>query len=211
MDRLAIAALTGGFLAILVFIHFFVDWIFQSHDEAMVKHNNWKVRAKHCAIYTFPFIVFLYWCDLSSSQLLIAAAILFFSHFIEDTYYPVLLWAKYIRRPPEMQWRISGIHGKLLLIGPKIFVGPFPQRRDTPIGEPETWRDKVFSECGKEYSAGFRDDCNRRALNKAQRELDHRGFKEFIDGTMGKVLMIAIDQIIHISFLIPIALMLVYK
>ena len=33
-------ALMGGLFAVLAFIHFFVDWIFQSHAEAMVKHNN---------------------------------------------------------------------------------------------------------------------------------------------------------------------------
>ena len=28
--------------------------------------------------------------------------ILFVSHFVEDTYIPVILWAKWIRRPPQM-------------------------------------------------------------------------------------------------------------
>ena len=36
-----------------------------------------------------------------------AQAILFFSHFIEDTYIPVYLWAKYIRRIPNI--RLDGI------------------------------------------------------------------------------------------------------
>ena len=50
----------GSFFALLTFIHFFSDWIFQTHSEAMIKHNNWKIRAKHCLIYTFIFIPFLY-------------------------------------------------------------------------------------------------------------------------------------------------------
>ena len=61
--------LLAGFLAILTFIHFVVDWIFQSHAEAMVKHNNPKVRAKHCAIYTagfVPLLLFFIWAGALS-------------------------------------------------------------------------------------------------------------------------------------------------
>ena len=94
----------GGLLSVLTFIHFFIDWIFQTHAEAMVKHNNLRVRAKHCAIYTSPFIPLLWWLHVPTTNIVICAAILFFSHLAEDTYIPIVLWARYIRRVPSMQW-----------------------------------------------------------------------------------------------------------
>jgi hypothetical protein len=152
-------ALMGGLLSILVFIHFFVDWIFQSHAEAMAKHNNPKIRAKHCAIYTAGFIPLFLFCDFSWLEWLVALNILFWSHFGEDTYVPVYLWAKYIRKPPEMctpSKTVSTIDGYIYIAAP----------------DPK------------------------------------KGFVEFIGTPMGKILMIAIDQIIHIAFLLPIAWMI---
>lgn len=151
-------ALMGGLLSILVFIHFFVDWIFQSHAEAMVKHNNPKIRAKHCLIYTVGFVPFMALFHFSWLEWLIALNILFWSHFGEDTYVPVFLWAKYIRRPPEMTEprKQTGVDGYVTVLPP----------------DPKA------------------------------------GFVDFIQTPMGKILMIAIDQIIHICFLLPIAWML---
>ncbi len=148
-------ALTGGLFSILVFIHFFVDWIFQSHAEAMVKHNNPKVRAKHCLIYTIGFVPFMALFHLSWMEWLFALNLLFWSHFIEDTYFPVYLWAKYIRKPPEM-----------------------------------------FKPITVTYTDGY---------TKVLPPSTRTGFLEFINTPMGKILMIAIDQIIHIAFLFPIA------
>lgn len=151
--------LGGGLFAILTFIHFFVDWIFQSHAEAMVKHNNAKVRAKHCAIYTAGFVPLLLFClvagALTGWQFLLSIAILFVSHFCEDTYLPVYWWAKYIRRPPEMTEPLkvpTNIDGYVNVLPP----------------DPKA------------------------------------GFIQFIQTPLGKILMIAIDQIIHITFLLPI-------
>jgi hypothetical protein len=151
-------ALTGGILAILVFIHFFVDWIFQSHAEAMVKHNTPRVRAKHCFIYTLGFAPILMLFHLTSFELFFALNLLFWSHFAEDTYLPVYLWAKYIRKPPEMTEprKVVGTDGYVSVLPP----------------DPKA------------------------------------GFVEFVQTPMGKILMIAIDQIIHIAFLIPIAWMM---
>lgn len=151
-------ALLGGLLSVLVFIHFFVDWIFQSHSEAMVKHNNPKIRAKHCLIYTTGFVPLFLIADFSMWEWLFALNLLFWSHFGEDTYLPVYLWAKYIRRPPEMT-----------------------EPRKQSLG------DGYISILPPDPKAGF---------------------VEFIQTTMGKILMIAIDQIIHIVFLVPIAWML---
>ena len=151
-------ALMGGIFAILVFIHFFVDWIFQSHSEAMVKHNNPKIRAKHCLIYTFGFVPLFLFCHFSLFDWLVALNLLFWSHFCEDTYVPVYLWAKYIRRPPEMTEprKQVGVDGYVSVLPP----------------DPKA------------------------------------GFVDFIQTAMGKILMIAIDQIIHILFLLPIAWMI---
>ncbi len=151
-------ALTGGLLAILVFVHFFVDWIFQSHSEAMVKHNNPKIRAKHCLIYTAGFVPFMWLFNFTWLEWLIGLNILFWSHFFEDTYLPVYLWAKYVRRPPEMTEprKQSGVDGYVSVLPP----------------DPKA------------------------------------GFVEFVQTPMGKILMIAVDQIIHIAFLFPIAWMM---
>ncbi len=151
-------ALMGGLLAVLVFIHFFVDWIFQSHAEAMVKHNNPKIRAKHCLIYTLGFVPIMWVFNFSPIEWLIGLNLLFWSHFAEDTYLPVYLWAKYVRRPPEMTEprKIVGIDGYVQVTPP----------------DPKA------------------------------------GFVEFVQTPMGKILMIAIDQIIHIAFLFPIAWMM---
>ena len=153
-----IIALLGGLFAVLAFIHFAVDWIFQSHAEAMVKHNNWKVRAKHCAIYTAGFVPLLWLAGFSFWEWMIALNILFWSHSCEDTYLPVYLWAKWIRRPPEMTEprKSVGVDGYVTVLPP----------------DPKA------------------------------------GFVEFVQTPLGKILMIAIDQIIHLAFLFPIAWML---
>lgn len=147
-------ALGGGLFAVLAFVHFFVDWIFQSHAEAMVKHNNPKVRAKHCLIYTLGFLPLFYFFDFTWWEWLVGANVLFWSHFYLDTYHGVYLWAKHIRRPPEMiePMKIVGLDGY-------ISVMPADARK---------------------------------------------GFVQFVQTPLGKILMIAIDQISHLSFLLVI-------
>ena len=162
-------AIAGGLFAVLAFVHFFVDWIFQSHSEAMVKHNRPWIRAKHCAIYTLGFAPLFWAFGLYWWEWLVAANILFWSHFYEDTYTPVFLWAKYIRKPPEMT---------------------NPRKADMVLQEQE---DGSF----KPHQAVLPPD-------------PKAGFVEFIQTPMGKILMIAIDQIIHNAFLIPIAWMMMH-
>lgn len=139
--------LGGGLFAILVFIHLFVDFVCQTHFEAMNKHNNPSIRARHCFIYGAGFVpILIYLCSLgalSKLEYFASLAILFLSHFAEDSYVPVVLWAKYIRRPPEM-------------------------------------------------------------INASS---DKEGFIQFVSAPLGKILMIAIDQIIHFAFLFPIVWM----
>lgn len=155
-----LAAIGGGLFAVLSFIHFFVDWIFQSHAEAMVKHNNPLVRAKHCAIYTLGFVPLFLVFGFEWWQWLLSLNILFWSHFCEDTYLPVFFWAKYIRRPPEMTEprKSVGVDGYVTVLPPDAKAG----------------------------------------------------FVEFIQTPLGKILMIAIDQIIHLFFLFPIVLIILF-
>jgi Protein of unknown function (DUF3307). len=157
MDTVSKIALAGGLFAVFAFIHFFVDWIFQSHAAAMVKHNNAKVRAKHCLIYTLGFVPIMYFLHFNAWQWVVGLNILFWSHFYEDTYIPVYLWAKFIRRPPEMTEPSKSTN----LDGYTSVLPPDPQK----------------------------------------------GFLQFIQTPLGKILMIAIDQIIHLTFLWPLVIM----
>lgn len=144
-------ALGGGLFAVLAFVHFFVDWIFQSHAEAMVKHNNAKIRAKHCAIYTLGFLPLFYLFGFTWWEWLVGVNVLFWSHFYLDTYHGVYLWAKHIRRPPEMiePMKAIGLDGYVSVTPPDA----------------------------------------------------RKGFVQFVQTPLGKILMIAIDQISHLSFL----------
>jgi|SRR5579885_354832 len=154
MNWVQLIAAAGGIFAVLAFVHFFVDWIFQSHAEAMVKHNTPRVRAKHCLIYTAGFVPLFFLFGFNWWEWLVGLNILFWSHFCEDTYIPVYLWAKYVRRPPEMTE---------------------PRKQTAPDG----------------YVTVLPPD-------------PKLGFVEFIQTGLGKILMIAIDQIIHLFFLFPI-------
>ena len=95
-------ALAGGLFVVLAFAHFFVDWIFQSHKEAMAKSTNWKVRAVHCTVYTFGMFLPLMLMGLGPLFLFISLGVLWLSHFFIDTYVPVFLWAKYVRKMPGL-------------------------------------------------------------------------------------------------------------
>lgn len=132
------AATAGGLFALFTFVHFVIDWVFQTHYEAMRKHNHPWIRARHCLIYTSPFIPLLLVLNVNAFWVVVCALVLFLSHFVEDTYIPVYLWAKYIRRVPEIR--------------------------------------NAFD--SKEF---FR--------------------RVFVNDPLGKILMIAIDQIIHLLFL----------
>lgn len=127
--------MSGGLFAVLAFVHFLVDWVFQTHAEAMTKHNHPWVRARHCTIYTAGFLPVLLVWGWDAKRLAFGGAVLFLSHFAEDTYLPVFCWAKHIRRVPVVRER----------------------------GLP--------------------------------------GFVEWASEPLGKILMIAIDQIVHLSFL----------
>lgn len=163
MDLVIKIALGGGLFAVFALVHFVVDWVFQSHAEAMVKHNNPFVRAKHCLIYTAGFVPLLYFLGFNAWEWFFGLNILFWSHFFEDTYVPVFWWAKYIRKPPEMI---------------------------------EPWKESYTRVDGTIAFKVHPPDAK-------------HGFVEFIQTPLGKILMIAIDQIIHLLFLVPLVWMAV--
>ncbi len=107
-------ATAGGLLFFLTFFHFIFDWIPQSHADATAKSKDWWIRAVHVTIYTslmlLPIMAIL-WEPLGVRTsavkmplyLGISLIVTWVTHFIEDTYIPVVLWAKYIRKIPEYQ------------------------------------------------------------------------------------------------------------
>lgn len=112
-----IIAKAGGIFAYLTFCHFVADWIFQTHNEAMTKHKNWKTRAIHCYVYTFLMTLAIVPLHLSFAGGVISSSVFFFSHFIEDTYIPVAMWAKYIRRVDvNFETFVETPLGKILMI-----------------------------------------------------------------------------------------------
>lgn len=140
-----LSAQIGGLFSFLAFIHFAVDWIIQSHAEAMVKHKHDGIRAKHCLIYTAPFVPILVWWGFDVVMVSGLSGVLFLSHYVEDTYKPVIFWMKHIRRHPAFM-------------------------------------------PGKDDSEAFLEAIS-------------------ADGGLGKILMIAVDQIIHLAFLFLIAVL----
>jgi hypothetical protein len=96
------AGIAGGIYAFLGFVHFAVDFITQNQADAIAKHDHTMIRARHCLIYTLAFLPMFYLFGLSCIEWLIGIAVLFGSHFYLDTYHLVALWARYVRRAPEM-------------------------------------------------------------------------------------------------------------
>lgn len=162
----AVYAQIGGIFALLVLVHFVADWVFQSHAEAMAKPTNHWIRAKHCLIYTALMLLsIVLTVQPSIGACACMAGILFLSHFFEDTYLPVFVWAKMIRKPPEM-------------------VPPPPTTHTMRV-------------------EGLGD------IKFAAPEPGIKEFLAFAGTPLGKILLIAIDQIVHLVFLLPVAAMIV--
>lgn len=90
----------GSVFAILVFVHFAVDWLCQTNYEATHKAVNHKIRAKHCLVYAIGFLpVLLVAQGIALWEAAACFVWLWLSHFCEDTYLPVYWWAKYVRKP----------------------------------------------------------------------------------------------------------------
>jgi len=128
----------GGYLFLLTFAHFIVDWGFQSHWEAMNKATNWKVRARHCTVYLVGMLLVSYWMGITSTlELGFCVVALWLSHFLIDTYLPVYVWARYVRRPPQMLNNLRDVNldsrtGELAVSGKML--RDFKSFAETPIG-----------------------------------------------------------------------------
>lgn len=96
-------AAAGGLFALLTFIHFFGDWLFQTQFEAINKSKSRRVRARHCTIYTLFFVPVLAMLTTTFVSFLACIVILWGSHYVIDTYVPVLLWARYLRKIARLQ------------------------------------------------------------------------------------------------------------
>lgn len=142
----------GGVFALLTLVHFVADWVFQSHDEAMAKSRNAYVRHKHCLTYSVLCLLTIGMMFRSTTwtEILFIYLTLYVSHFLEDSYVPIYMWARYIRKPPEITAQLPHVAG-----------------------------------------------------------IELAKFVRFADTTLGKILIIALDQIIHLMFLVPIATVLV--
>lgn len=91
----------GAAFALLTFWHFVADWLFQSHVEAMAKAKDRDVRAWHCVKYALAFVPVMLVFRLDIVPTLAAFTILLVSHYIIDSYVPVMLWAKHLRKAPQ--------------------------------------------------------------------------------------------------------------
>jgi hypothetical protein len=144
----------GGVFVALASVHFVADFVFQSHATAMAKHDHWRVRLAHCLVYGgffVPLFVAIGWLD--SWKMSASLVVLIGSHFIEDTYAPVVLWARHIRKPSEMMRNTTT---RPILGGLFTWTTPDPELV---------------------------------------------GFREFIRTPLGAILMVSIDQIVHLTVL----------
>ena len=95
--------LGGGLFALLVFWHFFADWVFQSEKEALAKAENFWVRYRHVCTYTTLFVPFFWFVGFWNALTGVALCFLWLTHFFIDTYWPVKMWAKYLRRADQFK------------------------------------------------------------------------------------------------------------
>lgn len=97
----------GGALAILFGVgHFVGDWVLQTHQMAMRKVGEPRVRAVHCAIYTAVVaVIALIWRGDPSAwegrwtTFAAVVAWLFASHFVIDSYKPLFRFRQVMRDP----------------------------------------------------------------------------------------------------------------
>lgn len=136
---------------LLVVIHFFADWLFQSEAEAMRKSKCAETRSRHCAIYTVFFVPFLLWTTGHVACVMFSSFWIFWTHWIEDTYIPVMLWAKHLRK-------------------------------------------------AKEFAVEYFDPVSKEVVFT-----DEDKFRAFVSTPLGLILAIAVDQIIHVVSLAPVA------
>lgn len=95
----------GGILVILIFVHFIADWIMQTDAMARRKaeESPWLLII-HSIVYSVTFIpILVIVFDCSISMVITSFLALMMSHGAIDTYTPIWLWARFVRRPMEMK------------------------------------------------------------------------------------------------------------
>lgn len=95
----------GGIFVLLMFVHFLADWMMQT--DAMAKRkadeSTWMLVV-HSATYAAVFMPILYVMFHRSVHMTVSSTLtLMMSHGAIDTYTPIWLWARYVRRPSEMR------------------------------------------------------------------------------------------------------------
>ena len=95
----------GGILIILTFVHFFADWVLQTDAMARRKSDEspWLLVV-HSFVYAAAFVPVLSYAFKFAVPLVASASLtLMMSHGAIDTYTPIWLWARFLRRPQEMR------------------------------------------------------------------------------------------------------------
>lgn len=90
-----------GSIWFVLFVIHFNDWFFQSQAQAIAKSKDSNVRTEHCAVYTSFFMALFIWVGCNVGQILLLSAWIFWTHWFEDTYVPVMWWAKHLRKATE--------------------------------------------------------------------------------------------------------------
>lgn len=101
---MSIISAAGGAFIVLVFVHFVADWMLQTDTMARRKADEspWLLIV-HSTVYALSFCPILFLSFKGSFPLIVSATLsLLISHGAIDTYTPIWLWARVIRRPQEM-------------------------------------------------------------------------------------------------------------
>lgn len=149
---------------VLVLCHFAFDWLYQTHAEAIAKSQNSGVRFWHCVKYSVPFVPVLWLFGMGFWERQLSLLILCATHYVIDSYVPVMLWAKYLRKAPQFD-----------LVD--------PEKAKTMEGWSDYRVEPVFY------------------------KTDMEAFKAMASTPLGLILVITMDQFLHILCLLPIAYM----
>lgn len=179
-------ALTGGVFAVLVFWHFLSDWVFQSHKEALAKAKDWRVRLRHVTVYSTLFLPLFWLVGFWGAKAAFAWLLLMFSHFVIDTYIPVMLWAKYLRRAPQFKDVVPPVTFTKEQME-QMMAGTLPMIVNPPR---KGWSDHE--------------------VDRITYKSDGEAFYAFFMTPVGAILCITMDQFLHIGFLLPIAWLMVH-
>jgi hypothetical protein len=187
MDLFMMFAILGGIYAILAVWHFPADWLFQTHKEALAKSEDHVVRALHCLVYTLMYVPLLLLLRIRDGgwgpELVLgwhfwsSLAILWLSHFGIDTYWPVMMWAKHLRKAPQFNDVIK------------------------PVTLTKEQLDNVIAGKGVVKGVGWSD----KVVDRITYDSDKKAFKAFFATPIGAILCITMDQLFHLAFLGPVA------